>query len=370
MSGRELELWGGIAAFAVCLLVGVPVLLEGGVGWAWWACYLGYLAGVLSVYALPEESPALPAAVVALALLGAGTVALTGAAGFTAVLLVVTTGVSAYSVAPRWTFALIAAQSALIGFVAQGAGAPLVQATLVAVLYTGLQVCTVLGIWTHQRELRARTELAAAHAELAEAHAELRAASAAMADASRTAERLRIARDLHDVVGHQLTALALELEVAGHRATPPAATHVANARRIARDLLADVRAAVGELRDPAVPLRMALEEVAADLPRPWVHVEVADDVEVDPARATALVRCAQELATNAARHAGAEHLWIRVEAVDGRTVLRARDDGRGAAEIRLGNGLQGMRERLEQLGGAVTFDPGPGFAVVAEVPTP
>jgi signal transduction histidine kinase len=81
------------------------------------------------------------------------------------------------------------------------------------------------------------------------------------------------------------------------------------------------------------------------------------------------VRCAQEIMTNAARHADAANLWLEVSRdADGTTVLRATDDGHGSAELRLGNGLTGMSERLGALGGSVTFDHTDGFTVTARVP--
>jgi len=83
-----------------------------------------------------------------------------------------------------------------------------------------------------------------------------------------------------------------------------------------------------------------------------------------------LLRCCQEIVTNAAKHAGAENLWLDVLQEDGVVEVRARDDGRGAGEIAAGHGLAGMRERLESAGGRleVATRPGMGFAVAALVP--
>jgi signal transduction histidine kinase len=83
-----------------------------------------------------------------------------------------------------------------------------------------------------------------------------------------------------------------------------------------------------------------------------------------------LLRCAQEIATNAARHAAAENLWIELQQREGVLELRARDDGKGAADVQPGNGLRGMRERLERAGGALTIEtrPGHGFALCATLP--
>jgi signal transduction histidine kinase len=76
--------------------------------------------------------------------------------------------------------------------------------------------------------------------------------------------------------------------------------------------------------------------------------------------------------TNTIRHAEADNLWIELRGGPSGTVVRARDDGRGAATVRPGNGLTGMRERLEQLGGELSWrsGAGEGFRVVAQLPTP
>jgi signal transduction histidine kinase len=83
-----------------------------------------------------------------------------------------------------------------------------------------------------------------------------------------------------------------------------------------------------------------------------------------------VLRCAQEIVTNAARHAGAENLWLDLEHEGGMVTLRARDDGRGARSVRPGNGLRGMRERLESVGGSLAVETaeGKGFALRATLP--
>jgi signal transduction histidine kinase len=189
-------------------------------------------------------------------------------------------------------------------------------------------------------------------------------------EASRTAERLRIARDLHDVIGHQVTALALELEVASHLSEGQAAgQHVSRARRIAKDLLGDLRATVGQLRDEGRPLSETLASIVAPLPEPAVHLDVPATLHLDEQRRTVLVRCVQEIVTNTIRHAGASNLWIDVTpGGDGSVTLRARDDGRGAPQVRHGNGLTGMRERVELVGGELSVTAEDGFRVQARLP--
>ena len=183
----------------------------------------------------------------------------------------------------------------------------------------------------------------------------------------RLAERLRISRELHDRLGHHLTALRLNLEVADRRGDALAA-----ARELGRGLLAELRAAVEELREPdRLDLSRALRAIAEELPAPRVHVSAPESLAVrDPGCAAAILRCAQEIATNAARHALAQNLWFELTQRDGVLELRARDDGRGARDLRAGNGLRGMRERVEAAGGTLVVDSGEGtgFAVRATLP--
>ncbi|MCZ6727170.1 MAG: sensor histidine kinase [Acidobacteria bacterium] len=208
--------------------------------------------------------------------------------------------------------------------------------------------------------------------ELARANAELRATQALLADSSRMAERARISDELHDLLGHHLTALSLNLEAASHQIQGKARESVDKARSLAKLLLSDVREAVSTVRGRSrVDLARALAPIVEQLPRPKVYLDLADDVEiVDPEHAHALVRCVQEIVTNSARHGGAENLWIEFRSSENGLEVRARDDGRGAKVIAPGQGLAGMRRRLEELGGwlRVASEPGEGFLVEAWIP--
>jgi signal transduction histidine kinase len=85
---------------------------------------------------------------------------------------------------------------------------------------------------------------------------------------------------------------------------------------------------------------------------PCIHLSIKNEVELDdPLKAQTIVRCTQEFITNAMKHAHAKNLWITVESHAEGLMLRAEDDGVGARQIREGNGLKGMRERLTSVGG-------------------
>lgn len=215
-------------------------------------------------------------------------------------------------------------------------------------------------------ERRARTALARANAELQALHLMLE-------HETRQAERLLIARELHDSLGHGLTAMALELEAARHHANVEARPHVDRAQHLSKTLLSEVRDVVSSMRGAAsVDVATALRALAEDSHQPAVELTLpaALDVE-DTAVAHAIVRAVQEAITNARRHAGASIVHVTLGARGGTLHLEVRDDGRGAAtEVRPGLGLQGMRERFEQLGGSfdVRTAPGQGFTIAASVP--
>lgn len=201
-----------------------------------------------------------------------------------------------------------------------------------------------------------------ARADLRRVNSELLATQSLLAENTRIAERVRISRDLHDLVGHHLTALTLNLEVASHTTDGKGKAHVDKAASVARLLLTDVREVVSDLRrDGQVKLREALEVLADGVPELDIHLDIPEHLsQTDPRHAQILLRCAQEVITNAVRHASARNLWISLESGRDGVALRARDDGRGAQELMPGNGLNGMRERLRELGGRLDISTGPG----------
>jgi signal transduction histidine kinase len=241
-------------------------------------------------------------------------------------------------------------------------------ALMLAPPYLGFQLLVFLLVERVRSEREARDEIARNNAEL-------RAVSQLLADSSRLAERLRIARDLHDSAGHHLGALSLHLEAALQRSDPSARQSIATARALASSLLTDIRAMVAETASQeGVDLEEALRTLVADVPRPRVHLSVSEGLRLDdPERGLVVVRCAQEIVTNAAKHSQAENLWISIaESTDGVLRIEARDDGAGADSLIEGFGLRGMRSRVESLGGElhIATSAGGGFGLTALVPQP
>lgn len=209
-------------------------------------------------------------------------------------------------------------------------------------------------------------------ASLERSNAELRALQEVLTGAVRVAERLRISRELHDAVGHHLTALSLNLEVALQRTSGDAREPVTTARTLASSVLAEIRGIVATMdEDRGLDLAKAVASLAVGIPRPKIHFEVSGELRVENAEcARTILRCAQEIITNAARHSGAENLWIVVDRDDGAVRIRAHDDGRGTEELRDGFGLRAMRARVEALGGELRVESlaRRGFNVTAVVP--
>lgn len=215
---------------------------------------------------------------------------------------------------------------------------------------------------------------AAARRELARTNAELEVAREHVASLSRDAERLRIARELHDLLGHDLAALHLNLEAAKHLVAGGAAAEpIARAQDVARGLLVDLRKAVSALRsDGAVDVADAVRAIAGAVKSPTIHLDVPAKLEIaDGDRANAIVRCVQEIVTNSIKHAAASNLWIHLAANESEIEIRAHDDGRAVRDVHPGRGLTGMRERLEGLRGELSFGhraSGDGFEVRGTLP--
>lgn len=357
----------------LCIAIAVPVVVEilrspevlrvpPGV---WIATYAIFLAGYVATTILvehPRRSAARLLFVVQQACAIAAVGMLDGGVGFVAVVLVFGAALGVYLL-PLWAVAIVVAANTAAVVLAT-AGTPLANQAATGAFYLAIQAVSVLTVWVWRAQERSQRELARAHVELA-------ATNALLDQAARSEERLRISRDLHDVAGHGLTALALELEIAGHRVEGPAAEHVARAREIARGLLGDVRATVSRLREDDASLDDALRALAEGVPQPRVDVAIAPGVSPTPEQTTALVRAAQEALTNTIRHAeSASTLTVRVELDGDSLVFLAEDDGWGPRDVTPGNGLRGLRERAEALGGSARFGRASagGFQVRMEVP--
>ncbi|MEN5264832.1 histidine kinase [Stenotrophomonas sp. TWI587] len=219
-------------------------------------------------------------------------------------------------------------------------------AFMIVAIYAGFQAFAALTAhYARSAEL--------ARAALARVNADLLATRALLADSARDAERLRLARDLHDVAGHKLTAMRLNLRALAADPALAGREQVLLAERLSGELLGDIRQVVQSMRDDrGLDLVTALQAMAAPFPRPGLRLHIAEQVRItNPLVADAVLRLAQEALTNAARHADADTVWLDLVMEDAQLRLDIRDDGQRGTRIREGNGITGMRERLAAVHG-------------------
>lgn len=337
---------------------------------AWRLCYFGFGACYWYLTRRLGERGRRPQDIGVLALLTGSAigVSLFSDSGLGSILLMVVSGALPWQLPLRVGLVWMAAQHlALIPVFAGQPDFRFLDAVLQAFLYVGFSSFVFVTSLVARQQAEAREEQRRLNAEL-------RATRALLAESSRLTERMRISRELHDLLGHHLTALSLNLEVAAHRSEGRAQEHVRQAQSLAKLLLADVREAVSRLReDDTLDLGLALQQLAEGVPGLDVVLDVPGDLGIeDPARAQVLLRCAQEAITNAVRHASATHLELSVRPEAGGIAVVARDDGRGVDLPEPGNGLRGMRERLAQFGGSLDIESekGRGFALRAWLPLP
>ncbi len=192
-----------------------------------------------------------------------------------------------------------------------------------------------------------------ANSELLKLNAELISTRALLSESARAQERLSLSRELHDVCGHKLTALKLTLRGGDGTALP--ASERALCHTLADELLSDIRAVVATLRaHEGIDLAHALNQLGIGWKRPNVVVRIEAQARApDVDYAIALLRVAQEGLTNAARHSDASTVEITLASDSDNLLLTVSDNGKGSGNLKFGNGLNGMVERLKALGGSL-----------------
>jgi len=172
------------------------------------------------------------------------------------------------------------------------------------------------------------------------------------------AERERIGRDLHDSLGHTLSVVALKSELARKlidRDLEAARQEIGEVERVAREALSQVRSAISGIRSTALPAEIVAATALLEAQGLKVKCET-ENVKLPHERETALALSLREAATNIRRHAQASGVTIRVRRETAAVIVEVSDDGRGG-NIIPGNGLNGMRERLGNVGGTLTLTP-------------
>src|SRR5690625_3078704 len=362
------EGWAGVARLVVAVAVALPALLglaDPVLPRLVWAVLL--MVFVLAVLATEVTGRAgVSRAALLVAVLASWALVLTvPGMGLLHVIVVITAALSVFVVSLPTSVVLAVLNTGVVllaslGRTGEWSAGLWPEALMLSGFYLLIQVATVFSSAALRREKQMRLELARAHVDL-------QAAGVLLAESTRTAERLRISRELHDLIGHQLTVLTLNLEAARHLEADAARRHVDRADEVARGLLRDVRATVGQMRARPTDLQRALEDMAGGIPGLAVDIAVDPELDLGEDEQVAFIRLAQEAVTNTIRHSYATRLQIDLACEDGQVTLVARDDGVGAHTSELGNGLQGLRERFEDLGGELTVDGRHGFAVTGRL---
>lgn len=242
------------------------------------------------------------------------------------------------------------------------------------------------GLMVAIRELAvAYTALEGSNAELAAAHARLQEYSAQVEELSVVRERNRIAREIHDTLGHSLTLLAVQLETATQhemRGDPRLREELLEARQVAKACLMDVRHSVEALRPEEVSrdsLQEQLQRLVTVYEATNREIRITLDLEepiptLHPEVGLTLYRCAQEALTNIRKHARATKVLLRLSTNNEQMELTVLDNGHGDLpeheHSASGFGLRGMRERVESLRGTLRAGPEPrqGWRVEVMIP--
>jgi two-component system, NarL family, sensor histidine kinase DesK len=198
----------------------------------------------------------------------------------------------------------------------------------------------------------------------------LRKASEEIEHLAKVAERERIARDLHDVLGHTLSVITLKSELAGKlidRDPQRAGKEIREVEEISRQALSDVRDAIRGYRSKGLVAELAQAKCTLETAGVAVQCDASTSMNLPAVHEGVLTMAVREAVTNVVRHAQARTCSLRLAQQNGSCRLEIEDDGRGGSPGE-GNGLLGMRERVEMLGGTLTRDSHAGTRLTITLP--
>ncbi len=199
---------------------------------------------------------------------------------------------------------------------------------------------------------------------------QLRKANEEIENLAKVAERERIARDLHDVLGHTLSVITLKSELAGKlvdRDPQRAGKEIREVEQISRQALSDVRDAIRGYRSQGLVAELAQAKTTLETAGLTVQCDAATTVKIPAVQESVLSLAVREAVTNVVRHAHARTCRMRLEQQNGTCRLEIQDDGCGASTGE-GNGLRGMRERVEMLGGTLQRNTEAGTTLTITLP--
>jgi two-component system sensor histidine kinase DesK len=207
-----------------------------------------------------------------------------------------------------------------------------------------------------------------------QSYTQLAAAREQLAHLAVTEERLRFARDLHDLLGQSLSVLVLKSELVSRQLPADADSslrhEVQDIAQVARRSLNDVREAVAGYR--RATLQTEISSARTALRAAGIGLLVDDTVgSLPPEQDGVLAWCLREAVTNVVRHSGAKRCEVRLSRVNGSAMLDIKDDGAGATSLNGGSGIAGMRERVDLVGGTLDVTVGEGgLRLHVSVPQP
>lgn len=237
-------------------------------------------------------------------------------------------------------------------------------------LYYALHLHLELGQWGSMALLILLVGFGNHHWAVSSCHdKKMRLAHEELEHLAKVAERERIARDLHDVLGHTLSLITLKSELARKlvdRDPERAKQEMQDVETASRAALADVREAIRGYRSDGIFAELARARAALETAGVAVECDT-DPVPLSPAQESVLALALREAVTNVVRHAEASRCNVKLKRNAALCTLEVADDGRGAAGPE-GNGLRGMRERLEALGGSLRLLTSNGTRLIIDLP--
>lgn len=210
------------------------------------------------------------------------------------------------------------------------------------------------------------------HMALDKVHAELKATQKLYEHNVRNEERIYIARELHDTIGHSLAAISTNLQLAEKLCNNEAKEPIQDAYNVSKLLLSDVREIVSDLRkEDNVDLQDVIQTLIEPIKSPQITLKIDKNFNIkDPKISHVIFRCVQEIITNTLKHSKSKKLEICISKYNGTILFSSKDDGIGTSSISFGNGLMGMKERIEEIGGDINISSAPniGFAIDIIIP--
>lgn len=223
-------------------------------------------------------------------------------------------------------------------------------------LFWTFNIFSLVMVSTSLREKEARLQ-----AELSTR--ELKSTQVLLNEAVKQGERVRIARNIHDLLGHHLTALTINLQVASRKSEGDVKDSIDQCHQLAKLLLSDVREAVSDIRDKSkLDLEASIRSMLEKLPKLSLSLDIDEHIQIDDIQvADAIIKAVQETITNTLRHAQGKTISIEISYVKSESSAQKQlqidiaNDGKMPAMLKQGNGLLGIIERVKALAGSASF---------------